>query len=75
MNIKIRALVDQARRSEPFECSFSKAEWLETFARVVAQECANICEEMAAKCAGLPGDGALARDCANWIKHDFGVEE
>jgi hypothetical protein len=30
---------------------------------------------MAAKCAGLPGDGALAKDCADWIKKDFGVEE
>jgi len=74
MNTKIRELVEQARRSEPSECSFSRAEWLETFAKLVAQECAEICEEMAARCAGLPGDGALARDCAHWIKQDFGVE-
>jgi hypothetical protein len=31
--------------------------------------------EMATKCAGLPGDGALAKDCAYWIKKDFGVDE
>jgi hypothetical protein len=45
------------------------------FAELIVRECADICLEMAAKCAGLPGDGALAKDCANWIKKDFGVEE
>jgi hypothetical protein len=30
--------------------------------------------EMAAKCAGLEGDGALAKDCAYWIKEDFGIK-
>ena len=48
--------------------------WVERFAQLIAQECANICMEMYAKCAGLPGDGALAKDCAYWIKKDFGVE-
>jgi hypothetical protein len=49
---------------------------------LIVKECAEICLEMAAKCAGLPGDGALAKDCAYWIKDcaywikkDFGVEE
>ena len=45
------------------------------FAELIVRECADICMEMAAKCAGLPGDGALAKDCADWIKKDFGVEE
>ena len=44
------------------------------FAELIVRECANICVEMYAKCAGLPGDGALAKDCAYWIKKDFGVE-
>ena len=44
------------------------------FAEMIVRECADICMEMAAKCAGLPGDGALAKDCADWIKKDFGVE-
>jgi len=48
---------------------------MEKFAQLIAGECAEICLEMAAKCAGLPGDGALAKDCAYWIKKDFGVEE
>lgn len=43
------------------------------FGELVAAHCAHICMEMAAKCAGLPGDGALARDCAHWILEDFGV--
>ena len=47
----------------------------EKFARLIVRECADICMEMAAKCAGLPGDGALAKDCADWIMKDFGVEE
>ena len=50
-------------------------EAIERFAQLIAQECANICMEMYAKCAGLPGDGALAKDCAYWIKKDFGVEQ
>lgn len=45
------------------------------FAELIANECADICDEMATKCAGLPDDGALARDCAYWIKKDFGIEE
>ena len=44
------------------------------FAELIVQECADICMEMASKCAGLEGDGALAKDCAYWIKKDFGVE-
>ena len=45
------------------------------FAELIVRECAEICLEMSAKCAGLEGDGALAKDCAYWIKKDFGVEE
>jgi len=48
---------------------------LETFAQLIVKECADICMELAAKCAGLPSEGALAVDCANLIKQDFGVEE
>ena len=48
---------------------------LNKFAELIVRECADICMEMAAKCAGLPGDGALAKDCADWILKDFGVEE
>ena len=49
-------------------------EWFEKFAELLVLECADICLEMAAKCAGLPHDGALAKDCAYYIKKDFGVE-
>jgi hypothetical protein len=52
------------------ELIFSK----EKFAELIVQECANICLEMATKCAGLPGEGALARDCAYYILKDFGVK-
>ena len=46
----------------------------EKFAWLIVRQCADICLEMAAKCGGIPGDGALAKDCAYWIKKDFGVE-
>ena len=45
------------------------------FAELIAADCASICMELATKCAGLPNEGALAVDCANLIKQDFGVEE
>jgi len=45
MNTRIRELVEQARQNEPVECSFSKAAWLETFARLVAKECLNACKQ------------------------------
>ena len=44
------------------------------FAEFIVRECAEICLEMAAKCAGLPHNGGLAKDCAYYIKKDFGVE-
>ena len=44
------------------------------FAELIVRECIDICMEMSAKCAGLEGDGALAKDCAYWIQKDFGVE-
>jgi hypothetical protein len=48
---------------------------LKQFAELIVQHCIDVCEEMAAQCGGLPGDGALARDCAHWIRRDFGVDE
>ena len=45
------------------------------FAELIVQHCIDVCEEMAAQMGGMPGDGALARDCANWIRKDFGVEQ
>ena len=72
MNERIKQLAGQAGQGEPFHIP---PEFVEKFAELIVRECADICMEMAAKCAGLPGDGALAKDCADWIKKDFGVEE
>ena len=72
MNERIRQLAEQAG----WDNHHSKFDTrIEKFAELIVRECADICMEMAAKCAGLPGDGALAKDCADWIKKDFGVEE
>ena len=72
MNERIKLLAEQAG----WDNHHSKFDTrIEKFAELIVRECADICMEMAAKCAGLPGDGALAKDCADWIKKDFGVEE
>jgi len=86
MNQRIRELAEQAGfvawTDEPWKPLNAAIDWssnydkeLVKFAELIVQDCAEICLEMAAKCAGLPGDGALARDCAHWIKKDFGVAE
>ena len=78
MNERIQKLAEE---SGIMHTSMSDAEWIkqgrlvEKFAELIVRECANICMEMSAKCAGLPGDGALAKDCAYWIKKDFGVDQ
>ena len=77
MNERIRQLAEQATNDVKDEFGH----WInseldkEKFAELIARECADICMEMAAKLAGLEGYGALAKDCAYWIKKDFGVEE
>jgi len=86
MNERIRYLVEQTVKSvdivtgneildDELDKMYIPDCFAEKFAQLIAGECAEICLEMAAKCAGLPGDGALAKDCAYWIKKDFGVEE
>ena len=82
MNERIRELAEQAGLEfdndlalEPEPIYYTTQKDLEKFAELIVKECADICMEMATECAGLPGDGALAKDCADWIKKDFGVEE
>jgi len=55
------------------ESSVTDAEVIR-FAELIVRECADICMEMATKCAGLPGNGALAEDCADYIYSDFGIK-
>jgi hypothetical protein len=75
MNERIRELAEQAGYTPDM---FGVGHWdmpeCKKFAELIVRECADICMEMAAKCAGLEGEGALAKDCAYWIKKDFGVE-
>ena len=74
MNERIKLLAEQAGIYK-LDLSDETEYWIiEKFAELIVRECADICMEMSAKCAGLPGDGALAKDCADWIKNDFGVE-
>ena len=77
MNERIKELAEQAGSTHKQNLGVYQfyTDELEKFAELIVRECADICMEMAAKCAGLPGDGALAKDCADWIKKDFGVEE
>ena len=78
MNERIKLLAEQAGFKVDWQhedVQALKMARFEKFAELIVLECADICMEMAAKCAGLEGDGALAKDCAYWIKKDFGVEE
>ena len=82
MNERLKQLAEQAGITTNIDTNYFEKDmnkWVdyfsEKFAELIVRECADICMEMAAKCAGLPGDGALAKDCADWIKNDFGVEE
>jgi hypothetical protein len=80
MNERIKELWNRAAESTAAYPSGQNTSWetqvnfMNKFAQLIVRECADICIEMAAKCAGLEGDGALAKDCAYWIKKDFGVE-
>jgi hypothetical protein len=80
MNERIQELVLKARGQATSDTKdggncFDVGLFHKKFAELIVRECADICMEMSTKCAGLPGDGALAKDCADWIKKDFGVEE
>jgi len=74
MNKRIKELAEQAG----LPCNGTPDSWeqdaIARFTELIVRQCADICMEMSAKCAGLPGDGALAKDCANWIKKDFGIK-
>jgi len=75
MNKRIRQLIDKATTIEEYGWGASYENFdREKFAELIVQECADICMELATKCAGLPSEGALAVDCANLIKQDFGVD-
>ena len=77
MNERIRELYIQTANetADGKEWAIGGLHNVEKFTELIVKECAEICMEMATKCAGLEGDGALAKDCAYWIKRDFGVEE
>ena len=73
MNERIKELAEQAKKNEPFECSYTKDQWLEKFAELIVQECAGICHKMAED-----SDSYVVHDgdtCAEQIKKHFGVEE
>lgn len=75
MTDKIYELIKQSEVSIGHPKCFTGYIDINKFTELIVRECADICMEMATKCAGLEGDGALAKDCAYWIKKDFGVEE
>lgn len=74
MNQHIKQLAEQAKEHANSYDDHGTPIWFqfynEKFAELIVKECAGICMEMAA----ASGDGALAKDCAYWIKKDFGVE-
>ena len=65
MNERIRELAEQAKKNEPFECSYTKDQWLEKFAELIVQECAGRVDWILAYGGGTQGD---------LIREHFGVE-
>ena len=74
MNERIKELYIQTA-NETAGCGSGGLHNAEKFAELIVRECADICMEMATKCAGLPGNGALAEDCANYIYSNFGIKK
>jgi hypothetical protein len=63
---RMRDLVQQAKANQPYECSYTKDDWLKTFAELIVKECAEV-----AGCNGHVSGFALG----DLIKQHFGVEE
>lgn len=71
MNKRIRQIVEDCGFYVAFDARAVTDKEIEFLAQQVAKDCAKTCMELAAKCAGLPYEGALAVDCANLIKEDY----
>jgi hypothetical protein len=41
---RIQQLAEQARHNQPFECSYTKDQWLQTFAQLIVAECVGVLE-------------------------------
>jgi hypothetical protein len=74
MNEKIRKLLKQSGMpSQPLQNDI----FIEKFAQLVAEDCAQTCEEMATMVSGCENGfpTMIADDCARWIRQDFGIKE
>lgn len=38
--MRLRELIERARKNEPYECHMTKEQWLMTFAELIVKECA-----------------------------------
>ena len=71
MKDRIKELAEQARLNEPFECSYTKDQWLEKFAELIVRECAKFLEEN----SGYDdSNNAWHPEPEDMLQH-FGVEE
>lgn len=66
MSDQLQALVDRALENQPFECSYTREQWLKTFAGLIVQECAN-------RASWAQDTGA--EDIGGEVLKHFGVEE
>lgn len=69
MSNQLQALVDQALENQPFECSYTREQWLKTFAGLIVQECANKVKDF------YQEDEFTCYNAAEKIREHFGVEE
>lgn len=82
MNNLIRQLAEQAKRNEPFECSYTKEQWLEKFAELIVRDCIDKIETYRIP-VGNSASGELAcewtyaalKEIRDDIKNHFGVND
>jgi hypothetical protein len=73
MNERIRQLAEQAKKNEPFECSYTKDQWLEKFAELIVKECMEVASP---NYMSTPEDSVYyVEQAIIRIADHFGVEE
>lgn len=74
MNELIKNLADRAKRECVTPGAFTADEYLETFAKLVAEECVKLCQDHSEFLLRFSQFGAnAAEDCAKIIKEKFDV--
>ena len=74
MNGRIKELIEQAKSNEPFECSYTKEQWLQKYTELIVRECARIVRNTDLEDVE-GGDSSVLLAAKHHILDHFGVEE